>query len=733
MVVSHRRLGNCSFPSSLELILIYYYYYYYYLLLQHDIREAPTSIKDSYKMYYKLKTSFLEETLSEALEDDSFDLSILDSSSQTDTGCSFSQSEVSAVDVSQLTSTTLSSFITDRSEYLADVSASSGNEFNKTLSGAVPESFISNDSTDFEAEKFEALNEKAWNANISNNVKKNEHSDTKMADMGAKVREHMSNKLFRNSSFSKRNPRKSLSRSSFRSSNSFSSQSGSQKEVLPDLETILSQKSQQSETEPMPSVRGALVGSAASSGSALGNQIDMQWLNRCNNTNSLEPSEIPAGVKAMQSATSETKSKYGLSNINVSALEKHDAITMASMAGNKSMLSFDMCNLNIKKLDAPVPTENKYSYSDEDEIANSEEENKTNSLEPEIRSIRHVLKKRKLNESATSPDSNQPKAENITSSTDQPTIEIRPNKKPRKKKTKVTRKRATVAVPTASRRSTRVSKVVVRKVDAFEFNSDESAEEIDPFAGDDSDGDPDFDNDAKAKQKQNANAVDLNSSVNSSDDEVLDEKPKPVKTKTVKKSITKTVKVTAIKPKTKRSVVKKKKPSTGADEAEVEGEKENSSPEDYQIEFGMDQIKSIPRIDITELKRTTEEFTKYVSKQTANIGISANSSGSGPVVGPNVRRTMDREKLAKKMESGTLNQNFRQINLRKKVFVRGKKTVNFSKYKKTMWRQKKVAALAGPDMDMGGCDGGILTCFQCGQPGHFAQNCKIKSKSSHWN
>lgn len=682
-------------------------------------------------MYYKLKTSFLEETLSEALEDDSFDLSILESSSQTDTGCSFSQSEVSAVDVSQLTNTTFS-FLTDRSEYFADVSASSGNEFNKTLSeivaDSVPDSLTTKKAcNDFEAEKFEALNEKAWGANVSNIVKNDERNDSKLAEMGAKVRENISNKLFKNSSFSKRNPRKSLSRTSLRSSSSFSSLSGSQKEILPDLETILAQKSQQTETEPMPS-KGVLVGNASSSGSTLGNQIDMQWLNRCSKTNSLEPVEV--AVQPTPSTSTETRSKYGISNINVSALQKNDAaIAMGSMAGNKSMLSFDMCNLNIRKSDAAVPTENKYSYSDEDEIANSEEESKTDSLEPEIRSIRHVLKKRKLNETATSPDSITRKPnENTTSSTDQPANEIGPMKKPpQKKKVKVTRKRAIVAVSTVRRRSSRVSKVVQKKVERFEYDSNESIEEIDPFAEDDSDGDPDFGNDKTHKQTQNANEIDSNSSANSFKDDALDKKPKALKTKIVKKSKTKTVKVTAAKQKTKRTIVNKKKPTTGANGGDEEGDEENFAPEDYQIEFGMDRIKSVPRIDITELKRSTEVFTKYVSKQTSTIGISAKPSGSGPVIGPNIKRALDREQLTKKMESGSLNENYRQINLRKKVFVRGKKTVNFSRYKKTLWRQKKAAALTGPEMDMGGCDGGILTCFQCGQPGHFAQNCKVKS------
>ncbi|ERL87771.1 hypothetical protein D910_05160 [Dendroctonus ponderosae] len=82
-----------------------------------------------------------------------------------------------------------------------------------------------------------------------------------------------------------------------------------------------------------------------------------------------------------------------------------------------------------------------------------------------------------------------------------------------------------------------------------------------------------------------------------------------------------------------------------------------------------------------------------------------------------------KEKLEKRIAAGSLNENFVRINIQKKVFVRGKKGQNFAKYKKAMWRSKKKA-LYGPDMDMGGCDGGKLMCFNCGQEGHFAQRCK---------
>ncbi|XP_036336094.1 ATP-dependent DNA helicase Q4-like [Rhagoletis pomonella] len=41
---------------------------------KYDIREAPQEIRDSYKMYYKLKTSFLEDTLNDVFDDDGFNV-----------------------------------------------------------------------------------------------------------------------------------------------------------------------------------------------------------------------------------------------------------------------------------------------------------------------------------------------------------------------------------------------------------------------------------------------------------------------------------------------------------------------------------------------------------------------------------------------------------------------------------------------------------------------------------
>lgn len=77
------------------------------------------------------------------------------------------------------------------------------------------------------------------------------------------------------------------------------------------------------------------------------------------------------------------------------------------------------------------------------------------------------------------------------------------------------------------------------------------------------------------------------------------------------------------------------------------------------------------------------------------------------------------DKLEGKIKSGTLNENFVKINIEKKVFVRGKKNINFSKYKKQQWKNKK-ALHAGMEFP----ESGKIACFKCGETGHMARYCK---------
>lgn len=82
------------------------------------------------------------------------------------------------------------------------------------------------------------------------------------------------------------------------------------------------------------------------------------------------------------------------------------------------------------------------------------------------------------------------------------------------------------------------------------------------------------------------------------------------------------------------------------------------------------------------------------------------------------QRVMECDKIEKKIQNGTLNENFVKINIEKKVFVRGKKNISYSKYKKQLWKDKKAlhAGMEFPEQ-------GKISCFKCGSEGHMARYC----------
>lgn len=744
-------------------------------------------------MYYKLKTSFLEETLSDALDEDSFDLSILENSSQSELRTSSSFSELSTPDVSALTN--------ENSIILPLNNSGFGTRPLATASNGNCESRFSQE---FDAEIVNSVNENAW-IDVKKGSPTAAKESSSISGSGSTLRKSLSNKLYRNSSFLMRNPRKSLSKNSLASQNSQSSlpssQSSLRKESFPDLETILSQKSKQqtenddndvqsqSQTVPATPLDMKAIAAASTTINSV-KHLDDEWLKRCNQANSIgDFNHTNTMTNEQSSSNAADKPKvFGISNINAAALAKFEQkqiLDSPEIGAAKTMLSFDMGSLNLTATNSFVDDSAmhldviNYGEADDDEIANSEDEAEVNTSR-QIRSIRGSIKRKrseiddvipstKLKGSATTggvTPIDRPANQNQRHGEpkDDANVTVRRTKSKAKPKAvpKTKPVEAKPKVEVVQRRSSRnVNKTTsYKEIEMGDLNAkrdngndvdDDEKEEDDPFAGDDSDNDPNFAIPQSPKSKQPIKS-DSDSSSECSDTE----KPKAVKKETTAKPAKQRVQrikkapalSTAVpkirsstgarKVKTVRKKSEPKKTDPHNSSLDENGAEPPEMPDDYLMEFGIEQITSVPRIPVTELQQTTMEFSKYVCSAPPATATTVNArqngttkshaAGTSAIPAVSTKQSMAREKLESRIAAGSLNDNYVRLNLRKKVFVRGKKTVNFSRYKKKLWKSKKAAALSGPDMDMGGCDGGILKCFQCGMPGHFAQNCKIKSK-----
>ncbi|XP_071036267.1 ATP-dependent DNA helicase Q4 isoform X2 [Parasteatoda tepidariorum] len=72
--------------------------------------------------------------------------------------------------------------------------------------------------------------------------------------------------------------------------------------------------------------------------------------------------------------------------------------------------------------------------------------------------------------------------------------------------------------------------------------------------------------------------------------------------------------------------------------------------------------------------------------------------------------------LKRKIASGSLNENFIRLDIKKKKFSRGFRSTNVRKLKWNKWKQMKKAS-SGADKS------NITGCFKCGEFGHWARNC----------
>ncbi|TMW52820.1 hypothetical protein DOY81_002087 [Sarcophaga bullata] len=682
---------------------------------KYDIREAPQEIRDSYKMYYKLKTSFLEDTLNDVLSDDGFDVLEM-SQKEGDLDISATESINGGpqlpLDITKLIE-----------QQQRDIVAGTQENINHSSTELeLPESSVLTNLTnnavlrEFEPVEQLALNDKAWGPTVT---KKPEEKEVKKITRKS-LKPNFKEKLFENTSFSKRNPRKSLTKSALDNSmrgsqTNLNESSNAIKEVLPDLETILLQKAKEQQTAAGIAVNPLLT--IEKSKENIKTQVDEGWLERNAAQNGIKNRvTLDKKIQKMEGNDSQISSKkksvYGLSNLDVSKFLSHSVeaqslinFTINDQKENTESKTLEPIKLCENPVEHTIPQKKSFKFEDSnsDSVVDDSEEEK------ESQEYRHIVKRRRVINS-TPPQNEE---ENIKIARSKKKLELdtldrkligkndlekdfSPDPKEDKdyadEKSKAKRKAAAVRRKTTTVKPKSLTKEKKSQSSAIVKRTRASTRKK---------------NDEKPNKELSEQPVDIKHPTNSDNSNSVTQK----KTRNTRASARRT-----------------KELKYNEDDTLPE---QPLNPEDIKYTLALERggITSVPRLKLTDLDKADVLAQEYINTL-APLPTNVKSLKPIPVTEAEVKRAAAKRKLEEKIASGKLNENFVTINIQKKVFARGKKTVNYSKYKKKLWKHKKhIAALTGPDMDMGGCDGGTLKCFNCGQAGHFAQSCTVKGDS----
>lgn len=562
-----------------------------------------------------MKTSYLTKTLTDVLDDDDEEHNSADFLELSCNNSSFMD--------------TMNSSISDSIHELLNPK----NKLPDCSNKIVKKTEIENPK-EFEAVEHILANEGVWNTSLNKRTKE----VIKKPDPIKKSKESLS-KISLKMDVAKvkalRNPRKALSKT-FSSSN-LESDNGAKLDVLPDLETILLEKSRSAKN--VVDVKKIEQPHEVE----IKTLIDNDWLNRNASQNLSDNNNVTSNFSS---------SSFGLSNLNLKSFN-----SIASINTNPTNDS----NKGETHIEA------KYHTAD---LSDSEYIDSNENLKNEILPI---AKKRRISKD----------------------YEISP--KPREKVESP--KKLTEIINAPEEKAKKIPPKPKRKTVQRAGKSLESQEEK-PLENrfetdDDSDNDPTFEI-TKTEHKK-------------------EESPEPAVMKR-KKSLIKRSKE-GISKVTKKAVklLGRNKQKSNENEDNDEKPQEEEEEINFFIDTEINSIENVPRVSEKELLATEKVFGQFAQQrdvQTKNPGEKLSD----------IKLKTKKDALKKKIESGTLNDNYVRINMKKKIFVRGKKSFNFSRYKKTLWKKKKAANLD----DMRGCDGGVLKCFSCGGVGHFAQQCKQK-------
>ncbi|XP_037890041.1 uncharacterized protein LOC119637796 [Glossina fuscipes] len=610
---------------------------------KYDIKEAHQEIKDSYKMYYKMKTAFLENTLNDTLSDDGFDVLKL---SQVDGGLDITLSENSVNAQGSQLPLNFSELVDDCNNFPAIEAKAQKEDANKKVSDNVNK--LNGFKREFEPVEELSLNNKAWDNEIKKKIELKEKTEVvKKKSLGL----NFTQKLFQNSSFSKRNPRKSLTRTISSQKNisdiSVNNSLINAGDSLPDLETILVEKAKE---QQMAAIIVNPLLAIEKCEDAIKTEIDEGWLERTSNQNGLKSLSTPKIEENVTQTKGEARPSE-LNDIHVNNFSKK-----SQEEGLAAPLDIEKSN-NLNKLGE---RKRKRSYdSDYDSIVGDSED------ETSLQKHRHIIKRGRVTTTTI------PQAMDAKLSSQQGTSKFK------------------------------------KSSEKLECSPNHKDFMIDVNKNMDFKG-------GQPKIKRNV--------------AVTGRKPITNKIRLKKEKAqlsSETFKENRNRPKMRRHTLTKLKMESECPNETID--EKLFDPEDlkYALVLEAKDIATVPRAKLDDLRVVHKLAHKYIS----NI-VPMKNTQSAPIQdesGINEKQVIAQRKLEEKISAGKLNENFIKINIEKKTFVRGKKSINYSRYKKKQWRHKKhVAALAGQDMDMGGCDGGTLKCFKCAKTGHFAENCKIK-------
>ncbi|XP_043468509.1 ATP-dependent DNA helicase Q4 [Leptopilina heterotoma] len=604
---------------------------------KNDIREADIKIRHSYKTYWNLKTQALDETLTDIT---------FDEESNTSMTSAFSSPNTKEV-VNDITNLTLNSSTqeVENSVLETSVTDTTFSEIclaEKTITESPP------DNTNVKG---------VWGDHLSN---KNLPKRGKGLSIGKYPSFQLSQKMFKSSSFSKKNPRKSLSMSRIKSKDKIEDnllskpvESTNDGFDTPEItEALLGEKMKiiheetKISTQSLNTIQQLIEGRTLTS-----RTINQGWLERCGMKNQTQTPEVSpieprrlsgvsdSGVESMESSIHSLKESVQSHSTNVDTQSTHDSDEdfvlnsdseeerRSKRIRNFNKFSCDIENLAKRPCFFEQPSKSSQSLLDYTPCTPRESEAENSKMEIVSRH------------------------ENL--------IEETPTERIEKKETE--------ELPKTKRTHTK------RKGRRKMIESDE-------------DSDPEYSQESKKKMPKRTTKV----------------------------------------PRAKKSVPNEPTTKTRATRKSTK-QKENVDQEtvvvdENDVTFGIESLDVVPRLPMKGYG--TGDLITDFSKVLAGKNEKENDTGSNESKLGN--KLTAKDKLEQKMKRGELNDNYVRVNLKKKVFVRGKKSFNFSKFKKGQWKQRKKdlssSAASLDAADFAEKTGGA--CHLCGEMGHFARQCK---------